>query len=179
MRLSSVATPEFWELYRGLPAVVRTLARKNYQLWQNSTFHPAVRFKRLGGGNWSARVGDHYRAVGKFSGAIFRLAMDRENLAPEVLKGVHLIQVLAHLDAELARCERALAKKLPQMEAEEQAAQAAGHLPSAENLDKILRYETTLWRQLYRSMNQLERLQRRRLGEEVPPPLNMEVSHRL
>ena len=67
MRLSSVATPEFWELYRGLPAVVRTLARKNYQLWQNSTFHPAVRFKRLGGGNWSARVGDHYRAVGKFS----------------------------------------------------------------------------------------------------------------
>ena len=71
MRLPSVATLEFWELYRGLPAVVRTLARKNYQLWQNNTFHPSVRFKRLGGGNWSARVGNHYRAVGKFSGAVF------------------------------------------------------------------------------------------------------------
>jgi hypothetical protein len=55
----------------------------------------------------------------------------------------------------------------------EQARQAAAVLPSIEVLDKIMRYETKLERQMYRAMNQLERLQRRRLGEDVPPPLAM------
>jgi hypothetical protein len=41
-----------------------------------------------------------------------------------------------------------------------------------------MRYETMLQRQLHRAMNQLERLQRRRQGEAVPPPLTMEVSGR-
>ena len=45
-------------------------------------------------------------------------------------------------------------------------------------LEKILRYEVALDRQLYRAMNHLERLQRRRAGENVPPPLTMEVSRR-
>jgi hypothetical protein len=58
----------------------------------------------------------------------------------------------------------------------EEARQAAAVLPSLEVLDKIMRYETKLERQLYRAMNQLERLQRRRLGETVPPPLVMVVS---
>lgn len=49
-------------------------------------------------------------------------------------------------------------------------------LPSEATLDKILRYETALERQLYRAMNQLERLQRRRQGEDIPAPLTMEVS---
>ena len=43
-------------------------------------------------------------------------------------------------------------------------------------LDKILRYEAALERQLYRAMNQLERLQRRRQGETIPAPLSMEIS---
>jgi hypothetical protein len=49
-------------------------------------------------------------------------------------------------------------------------------LPSPEVLDKILRYEAALERQLYRAMNQLERLQRRRQGENIPAPLTMEIS---
>jgi hypothetical protein len=61
-------------------------------------------------------------------------------------------------------------------DAEENAHQAATHLPAASTLDKILRYETTLERQLYRAMNQLERLQRMRQGELVPAPLTMEVN---
>ena len=48
-------------------------------------------------------------------------------------------------------------------------------LPSAEVLDKILKYETALDRQLYRAMNQLERLQRRREGDKVSAPLMMDV----
>jgi hypothetical protein len=64
-------------------------------------------------------------------------------------------------------------------ENEEAARQAAEVLPSPPVLDKILRYEATVERQLYRAMNQLERLQRRRNGEEVPPPITMDVSRRL
>jgi hypothetical protein len=66
MTLPSRGTDEFWRLYRSLPAVVRLLARKNYRLWLANAFHPALHFKPIGQGNWSARVGDHYRAVGKF-----------------------------------------------------------------------------------------------------------------
>ena len=49
-------------------------------------------------------------------------------------------------------------------------------VPSKEAVDKILRYETAIERQLYRAINQLERLQRRRRGDIVPPPINVELS---
>ena len=58
---------------------------------------------------------------------------------------------------------------------EETAQQAADVLPSSEVLEKIMRYEGSLERQLYRAMNQLERLQRRREGEDVKAPLMMDV----
>lgn len=61
----------------------------------------------------------------------------------------------------------------------EAARQSAAVLPSPEVLDKIMRYETKLERQLHRAMNQLERLQRRRLGEAVPPPLAVDISERV
>ena len=51
-------------------------------------------------------------------------------------------------------------------------------LPSAEATDKLLRYEAHLDRQLYRAMDQLERLQRQRRGENVPPPLNVNLGRR-
>ncbi|MCI0541891.1 MAG: hypothetical protein L0Z50_42385 [Verrucomicrobiales bacterium] len=47
------------------------LARKNYQLWPANAFHPSLHFKLIGKPNWSARVGEHYRAVGKFVGGAF------------------------------------------------------------------------------------------------------------
>ena len=56
--------------------------------------------------------------------------------------------------------------------------QAAALLPSLEVLDKILRYETKLERQMFRAMAQLERLQRMRRGEAVPAPLTVEVSEK-
>jgi hypothetical protein len=49
-------------------------------------------------------------------------------------------------------------------------------LADAPSTDKILRYETTIERQLYRALNQLERLQRQRLGDAVPPPISIDLS---
>jgi hypothetical protein len=51
-------------------------------------------------------------------------------------------------------------------------------LPPADATDKLLRYEAHLDRQLYRAMDQLERLQRQRRGENVPPPLNIDLGRR-
>ena len=39
----------------------------------------------------------------------------------------------------------------------------------------ITRYQTTINRQLFQAMNQLERLQRLRKGDNVPAPLNLQV----
>ncbi len=51
-------------------------------------------------------------------------------------------------------------------------------LPPADATDTLLRYEAHLDRQLYRAMDQLERLQRQRRGENVPPPLNINLGRR-
>jgi hypothetical protein len=50
-----------------------------------------------------------------------------------------------------------------------------GPSPGAE-LDRILRYETTIQRQLVYAINQLERLQRARKGEHVPAPVSVHLS---
>jgi hypothetical protein len=42
-------------------------------------------------------------------------------------------------------------------------------------LPTISRYQTTINRQLFQTMNQLERLQRLRKGDNVPAPLNLEI----
>lgn len=68
MNFPSRGTPEFWELYHGLPASVRTTAQKTYRLWRGDALHPSLHFKKISGGKWSIRVGIHYRAVGKFEG---------------------------------------------------------------------------------------------------------------
>ena len=87
-------------------------------------------------------------------------------------------QALAYIDRELGRLESRKADCEKREAAEEETRQAAAVLPSLAVLDKIMRYETKLERQMYRAMNQLERLQRMRQGEAVPPPLTMEVSER-
>jgi hypothetical protein len=51
-------------------------------------------------------------------------------------------------------------------------------LPPADTTDKPLRYEAHLDRQLYRAMDQLERLQRQRRGEPVPPPCERQFGSR-
>jgi hypothetical protein len=49
-------------------------------------------------------------------------------------------------------------------------------IPNGDALDKILRYETTIERQLGRTIDRLERLQRRRQGEMIPPPVSVHLT---
>ena len=64
--IRSRGTVEFWRCYHSLPEAVKTLARRNYRQWTNDLRHPSLHFKKIAGANWAARVGAHYRAVGKF-----------------------------------------------------------------------------------------------------------------
>jgi hypothetical protein len=52
-----------------LPAAVQKLAIKNYQLWQQNSGHPSLRFRRVAGSEdrFTIRIGDHYRALGHLS----------------------------------------------------------------------------------------------------------------
>jgi hypothetical protein len=100
-------------------------------------------------------------------------------LDPTALRVRQKAAVLAHLDEKLHFISWHNPECAEHEEKQEAARQAAAVLPSPEVLDKIMRYETKLERQLHRAMNQLERLQRRRLGETVPPPLAVEVSERV
>lgn len=50
-----------------------------------------------------------------------------------------------------------------------------GSIPSKDELDRLLRYEGAIERQLYKAMNQLERLQRMHSGEKVPAPVAVDV----
>jgi len=88
-------------------------------------------------------------------------------------------QALAYLDRELRFIAWQKVKCEEHEQKEEEARLAAAVLPTPAVLDKLMRYETMLQRQLHRDMNQLERLQRRRLGAAVPPPLAVEMSGRV
>jgi len=50
-----------------------------------------------------------------------------------------------------------------------------GNIPSKNELDRLLRYEGAIERQLYKALNQLERLQRLRAGDNVPAPVEVDV----
>jgi len=60
--LRHLASPRFWTRYQGLPADVRALADKSYQLLKADSRHPSLHFKKLGK-TWSVRVGAHHRAL--------------------------------------------------------------------------------------------------------------------
>ena len=49
-------------------------------------------------------------------------------------------------------------------------------VPPPDVLDLLLRYEANLDRSFDRTLNQLERLQRIRLGQAVPPPVKVQLS---
>jgi hypothetical protein len=60
--LKHLVSPKFWALYRELPADVRRLADKNYEILKTNSRHPSLHFKKVGD-VWSVRVGAHYRAL--------------------------------------------------------------------------------------------------------------------
>ena len=107
------------------------------------------------------------------------LAANPEKLEPALLRARHKEEVLKFLDQKIRDLEFWEDRRKEREKVEEQARQSAAVLPSAEVLEKILRYETALERQFYRAMNHLERSQRRRQGENIPAPMAVDISSRI
>ena len=107
------------------------------------------------------------------------LVANPEKLEPEALRTRHKEEVLKYLDQQIRDIGLWMDQREEREDAEERARQSAAVLPSAEVLEKILRYETALERQFYRAMNHLERSQRRRQGENIPAPMAVDISSRI
>jgi len=82
------------------------------------------------------------------------------------------------IDLQLKQLESLKQHTLERARLEQEAEVRSLSLPAEDATDKLLRYEAHLDRQLYRAMDQLERLQRQRKGEKVPPPLNISLGRR-
>ena len=92
-----------------------------------------------------------------------------EGLSAEAVRAKRQQHLLKFLNELLESCEAGL-REVAESEAEKLKVRLdASLLPGQKIVDKLLRYETSLQRQMYQAMNQLERLQRLRKGEVVPP----------
>jgi len=86
--------------------------------------------------------------------------------------------VVALIDHQLERINTFKDYALQREEVTGDAEARAFSLPPADATDKLLHYEAHIDRQLYRAMDQLERLQRRRNGENVLPPFTINLGRR-
>lgn len=102
-----------------------------------------------------------------------KLQKNPDGLDPAALREKNLKTILDYLDKELRKAANHFADCLEEENEKARSSQAAAVLPSEQTLQKILHYESTLEKQLFRAMDQLERLQRRRLGQKpatIPAP---------
>ena len=83
--------------------------------------------------------------------------------------------VIKFIDLRLKELESLKQDTLERAKLEQEAEARSLSLPAEDATDKLLRYEAHLDRKLYRATDQLERLQRQRKREKVPPPLNINL----
>ncbi|MGI8906549.1 MAG: hypothetical protein ACR2IE_08675 [Candidatus Sumerlaeaceae bacterium] len=64
--MRSATLPSFWDAYELLDENTRKSARKAYQLWSESPFHPSLHFKCVNSNEdiWSVRISRSNRALG-------------------------------------------------------------------------------------------------------------------
>jgi hypothetical protein len=126
----------------------------------------------------------YYQKMGRPNHSIIDELIDVQDKFATNPKSAELGSIPAikeHLKQELLTCLRRqirdaksrLEVQLELRSAEQRADKSAALLPSVEALDKIMRYEASLEKQIYRALGQLERLQRSRQGETMPPPISM------
>lgn len=84
-------------------------------------------------------------------------------------------RVIEQMRRRISECEETVERARRHDELSRFSAALFHCLPDEDNVLKLVRYESMIDRQLTRSLHHLERLQRARLGEAVPPPLTLDV----
>ncbi len=109
----------------------------------------------------------------------YSIIVEQRESAGESRKGRRLARklkrgLLKHIGREIERLVQ-LEEKLKKQQNERLSCEARTHMvPMAS--ERLMRYETTLSRDIQRTMIQLERLQRRRRGERDLPPIQLDIS---
>ena len=107
------------------------------------------------------------------------IALDPDSLSPETIKEDEFRDLLTQILVEQVSKIHTLQKQTAERaRLEVDAELLSSSLPPAHELDKIMRYEAHLDRKEQRAEDRLERLQRQRKGEAVPPPININLARR-
>jgi hypothetical protein len=84
--------------------------------------------------------------------------------------------ILQEIDEEIRRLKRSRNARTSIETVRTQLETLRHSIPDAPGLDRLLRYEASLERAFDRTLIQLERLQRIRLGQSVPPPIKVDIA---
>jgi hypothetical protein len=120
---------------------------------------------------WTRTLADTYEAWSDTAACSDQEREQNGYALPEQCK----IEVLEEVEKEIARLKR-YQKVRSSTESERlQLESLRKNVPDAPQLDRLLRYETTLARDFDRTFSQLEGLQRMRKGQPVLPPIKVDV----
>jgi hypothetical protein len=149
---------------------------------EDESFDPVDKAFLLGLGIPADEVHDAWNWEGWTAGMVRRAVdqmarafkTDPAKLLAKALRGREEIQ------AEGKREVRRLGQKVRQLEQQVREKEARLRqrriLPEDKTLDKVVRYEAHVGRQMLQALHTLERLQKTRAGEDVPPPGALDVT---
>ena len=112
--------------------------------------------------------GNYPSLMRKLNALYSQLSQNPGNLSPDALRESNRQKALDALDEEIKKLSEQQMTRRKLEAYKEQAHRNAEFIPRMDIVQKILRVETVLERQLFRAIEQLERLQTRRLGNNTP-----------
>jgi hypothetical protein len=114
--------------------------------------------------------GDYPSLMRRLNTLYGEISQNPGNLDPATLRECHKQKILDTLDEEIKKLAEQQITRRKHEAYKEQAHRNSEFIPRMEVVQKILRVETALERQLFRAVEQLERLQTRRLGNGASTP---------
>jgi hypothetical protein len=114
--------------------------------------------------------GSYPSLLGRLNALYDRISQNPGNLDPAALRESNQQKVLDTLDEEIKKLSEQQITRRKHEAFKEQAHRNSDSIPHMKVVEKILRVETALERQLFRAIDQLEHLQTRRLGNDTSPP---------
>jgi hypothetical protein len=114
--------------------------------------------------------GDYSSLLRRLNSLYAEIFANSGKLDPAALRESNRQKVLATLDEEIKKLSEQQITRRKHEAYKEQAHRNADAIPHIDTVQRILRVETALERQLFRAMQQLEHLQTRRLGNSPSVP---------